>query len=303
VIKKAALVIAALVCAVSASADQLKPNPVTGKLDLVGSGGGTGNVILASTQTHTGAKTFNSYTVFGGSVTAQNHAFSIGGSTLVVTGGNVGIGTTPATKLEVSGGTITVHGGGVHISTSGMGLTFPDGTKRTTNKELIHLTHPHFVELTNVSFVTSSNTFSHGQATFSNSISSQTNWVAYSLTVPHDIDTSVNLVVKAFKFKLGGADTGTHRYVIAMEQVADSAGVSSTPANATNAVNLDFAGDASGASGDIETISNVTLTGWASSMTAGRKLVIWLSRDGDATEDASTVNSVSDALVLEYGRN
>src|ERR1041384_2394699 len=44
----------------------------------------TGDMILASTQTSTGAKTFNSYSVFSGSVSAVNGAFSTG----------LGIGTT-----------------------------------------------------------------------------------------------------------------------------------------------------------------------------------------------------------------
>jgi hypothetical protein len=65
--------------------------------------GGAGDVILASTQTHSGAKTFNSYTVFAGSVTAQNADFSIGGSTFVVAAGKVGIGTaSPAYDLEIA---------------------------------------------------------------------------------------------------------------------------------------------------------------------------------------------------------
>ena len=49
--------------------------------------------------------------VFTSTLTVQGNAFSVGGSTLVVAGGNVGIGTTgPAQKLHMSSGTLLIDG-------------------------------------------------------------------------------------------------------------------------------------------------------------------------------------------------
>lgn len=58
---------------------------------------GSGDVVLASTQTHTGAKTFNSYTVFGGSVTAN---LLIGISSNVVI---TSTGSTPSLNITGNG--------------------------------------------------------------------------------------------------------------------------------------------------------------------------------------------------------
>jgi hypothetical protein len=169
--------------------------------------------------------------------------------------------------------------------------------------DYIYLTHPHFIASTsNNTINTTSTTYKFGEAAFSNSASSQTNCAAYVTVVPEDIDTGINMSVARYKFTLGNADTGTHRYVIAYYLTADSANPSATLGGGTNGVNLDFGGDASGASGDIETITNVTLTSWATNMVAGRHMIIEVCRDGDAAQDASTVDSTSGALVIKFAR-
>jgi hypothetical protein len=169
--------------------------------------------------------------------------------------------------------------------------------------DYIYLTHPHFIASTsNNTINTTSTTYKFGEAAFSNSASSQTNCAAYSTVVPEDIDTAINMSVARFKFTLGNTDTGTHRYVVAYYLSADSANPPASLGVGTNGVNLDFAGDASGASGDIETITNVTLTNWATNMVAGRHLVVEVCRDGDAAQDASTVDSTSGALVIKFAR-
>lgn len=137
-----------------------------------------------------------------------------------------------------------------------------------------------------------------GQALFSNSAAATGNYAEYRTVVPEDVDTSVDLRAR-FKFRLSNTDTGKHRYVISMASVANS---SSSGGSLSNAVNYDFAGDASGASGDIEDAGWVTLTGWKSSLTAGQLFVIRVARSGDdATNDTSTVDSYSGPLVIEYG--
>lgn len=163
----------------------------------------------------------------------------------------------------------------------------------------ITLTHPHRGEGVGAVWQTNSVANANfGHVLFSATADQAANYVSYILTVPEDLDTSVDLKVSRWKFKLSGADTGTHRYVISMASVANSADFSATPGTA---INIDFAGDASGASGDVEGVANVTLTGWAAALTPGHVWIIRLARDGDATEDASTVASYSGPLVISYG--
>lgn len=136
-----------------------------------------------------------------------------------------------------------------------------------------------------------------GQALMSGSAATNANYIEYRITVPEDIDTSIDLKVERWKFRLSNTDTGAHTYNIGMASVADSATYDSPTLGQW--VALSFAGDASGASGDVETVSNVTLTSWKSNVTAGQLWVIRINRDG--ANDASTVAAYSGPLVLSYG--
>lgn len=136
-----------------------------------------------------------------------------------------------------------------------------------------------------------------GQALMSGTAATNANYIEYRITVPEDIDTSIDLKVERWKFRLSGADTGAHTYNIAMASVADSASYDSPTLGQW--VALSFAGDGSGASGDVETVSNVTLTSWKSNVTAGELWVIRVNRDGAG--DASTVAAYSGPLVISYG--
>lgn len=139
-----------------------------------------------------------------------------------------------------------------------------------------------------------------GQAKFANGAAASANYIEYRFIVPFDLDTAFDLKVESFKFILGGVDTGTHRYIISMQSVADSASYTGTPGNA---VNIDFiGGDPSGANNDVNTISNipVTLTSWRSNLTRGQLWVIRLARDGNNAADNSTVDSYSGPLVISY---
>jgi len=131
---------------------------------------------------------------------------------------------------------------------------------------------------------------------FSNSADETANYVEWQIEVPDDVDTSTEMRAKVI-FKLTGADTGTHRYVLSMASVADSAAYAGTVGTA---INLDFAGDGSGASGDVEKVGFTSLSGWAAGVTVGNHWVIRLARDGNASQDASTVDSMLSQLVIEY---
>ncbi len=164
-------------------------------------------------------------------------------------------------------------------------------------KSYLYLIHPHLADGTGATIGTTATAIDYGHATFSNSADEAANYAEYRLQVPTDIDTAVELRAK-LKFRLNAGDTGTHRYTLNTVTQADSAAAAGTPGTP---INLDFAGDASGASGDVESVGYTTLTGWAATMTADRLLVIRLARDGNASQDASTQDSTELGLVLEYG--
>ena len=181
------------------------------------------------------------------------------------------------------------------VQTTGAG-----GNNTLKFKDYIILPSPNSCDGTGAVIYTNDNTKAYfGQAAFSGSAAASGNYVEYRIWVPRDIDTSVDLKVEDFKFRLGAADTAGHSYVISMASVADSA--SSDSPTLAQSVTLTFAGDASGASGDVETISGVTLTNWKSNLTAGQFWVIRLARNGDT--DASTQISYSGPLVLSFGRS
>lgn len=129
---------------------------------------------------------------------------------------------------------------------------------------------------------------------FSGSAATNANTCRFALVVPPDIDTTVDLTV-TIKVELGGADTADHIYHVGMASVADSAAASAT---AANFVAFTLTGDASGASGDIETVTG-TLTAWKSNVTAGQFWIIELRRDG--ANDASTQASYLREMVISYG--
>jgi hypothetical protein len=138
----------------------------------------------------------------------------------------------------------------------------------------------------------------YGQVTFANDEDEATNYCEYRLVVPPDLDTSVDLTA-VFHFRLGGADTADHDYVISHDTVAASADYTGT---VTNAVNLSYDADTNGADGDHEQTTETTLTNWKSNLTAGNLWVIRVARDGDdGTNDESEVDSYSGPLIIKYG--
>ncbi len=140
--------------------------------------------------------------------------------------------------------------------------------------------------------------FNFGLPKFADDVDEATNWIDIHLQVPPDLDTAVDLTA-TLTFYLGGADTADHDYVLSMCNPAASAAAACTP---SNAVNLAYTADGSGADGDVEQTAETTLTDWKSNLTAGRFLRLRLARDGDdGTNDASTVDSYPLVLTIKYG--
>lgn len=160
----------------------------------------------------------------------------------------------------------------------------------------IYLTHPHQVDGTGATLGSTTTALDFGHATFSHSADQAANYVQYRFEGPPDLNASYPLYAR-LKFRLNAGDTGTHRYVLSCSSVANSAAAAGSVGTA---INLDFAGDASGASGDVESVGWTALTGWAAALTPGQLWVIQLARDGDAAEDASTQTSTEVGLVLSY---
>lgn len=189
------------------------------------------------------------------------------------------------------------------ITPYGSKVIVPDKVSKWTplNRQYgyIELTRPHRADGTGATIGSTATALDYGHGTFSATADQAGNYVEYRLVVPEDFDSSVELQAY-FKFKLNGNDTGKHRYVLSTVAQADSSSASGTP---TTAINLDFTGDASGATDDIESIDFTTLTGWAATLTAKRLWVIRLARDGDdGTNDTSTTSSTEMSLVIKYGK-
>ncbi len=160
----------------------------------------------------------------------------------------------------------------------------------------IQLVHPHRSDQAGAVMSTSDPSLAYyGHALFSGSAATNVNWIEYRCVVPEDIDTAVDLKAR-WKVRLAAADTAASTYTIGMASVADSASHDSPTLG--QYVTLSVGADASGASGDVETVSAVTLTSWKSNVTAGQLWVIRVARDGS---DTSTQAHYDAGLVLQYG--
>jgi len=241
-----------------------------------------------------GGTNWNTLATSGGTIGSIPGSISLNGTNV----SNPNLTNSATVTYALSGSDIAATANTATVTESLQNKTIDSANNILKMRGYLMLASPFICDGAGASIVTNNNTLAYfGQALFANAGAASTNWVEYRITVPEDIDTSVDLKLERFKFRLGGADTGAHSYELTQAAVADSASYDSP--SLSQSVTLSFAGDASGASGDVETISNVTLTNWAGNVTAGRLWVIRLARNGDS--DASTVNSYSGPLVISYG--
>lgn len=214
--------------------------------------------------------------------------------------------------LDIGAGIPKTDANGViSLATAGTDYTTPSSTESFTNKTLDAsatgnvLKQKKYLTFGAVDTVDGTGTVIQTtaseqrlRANFSHEVDEASNWGLWNaVSVPEDLDTTVDLKIERFKFISGGADTGTQRYIISMYSAGDSVVDYSTT---INAVNLDFAGDPSGEAGDYQTISNVTLTSWRTSLTPGNGWFIKVARDGDAAQDSSTQDSWLAGFVISY---
>jgi len=242
------------------------------------------------------------------------NSLTLGGNTVAVVGGNIGAATatTPAandntTKVattayvqqEISDyATDTVTLQNKSIATAGSGGN--NTLKFTDYKEFIY---PHRIDGTGTTIVTNDYTSGlSGLTTHAGTGGTNANYAFYRIgLVPFDLDTGVTMVLTNLALRVSGTDTGSASFSIGYFSPASSSAY--TPSDFTvlsGYVNFATGTLTSPVANDTFYVGNVTLTGWASGLTAGRPLIIGIARDGgDANNDSITI--LGGAIL--FGRN
>jgi hypothetical protein len=147
-------------------------------------------------------------------------------------------------------------------------------------------------------------TSGYNQGEFAGTVATNGNWCVYRVLIPASFDSSFDPVIETFVTRLTAADTASSTYHISMFQPAPSSSATLTSAtyaaNISNPIVLTVPGDAAGASGDVQYVSNTTLTGWGAALITGRVLEIVVARDG--ANDASTQVTTSFEILVKFKR-
>lgn len=132
-----------------------------------------------------------------------------------------------------------------------------------------------------------------GLATSSGSADTNGNYAIYRVgTVPYDLDTSVAMVLKGFAIRVSGTDTDAAQFTIGLWSPASSSAYSPTDFTSLGTfINFDSGTLTSPAANDIFYFSDVTLTGWAAAVTAGRPFIIGIARRNGSNDDSVTIVS------------
>lgn len=170
--------------------------------------------------------------------------------------------------------------------------------KFTDYKDFVY---PSRVDGTGCTIVTNSYTDNTwGLATYSGSADTNGNYAIFRVgTVPYDLDTSAAMTLKGLSFRVAGTDTDAAQFTIALYTPSSSgAGMPSDFTACSTFINFDSGSLTSPASGDVFFCSDVTLTGWAAALTAGRPYIISIARRNGSNDDAVSIVSGT----IEYGR-
>ncbi len=235
--------------------------------------------------------------------------------------------TAPATGATVTildGKTFTVNKTLTLDGTDGTTLTFQstgtvvnrDSTDTFTNKTLDSqatgnvlkfldyrdFVYPHRVDGVGATITTNDYTSAlSGLATYAGSGGTNANYAIFRVgTVPLDLDTGTTMNLRNLAFRVSGTDTNSASFSVGYYSAASSSAFSPSDFTAlAGYINATTGTLTSPVANDIFYFSDITLTGWASGLTAGRQLVIGIARNGtDANNDSITIVGGT----IEFGR-
>jgi hypothetical protein len=218
---------------------------------------------------------------------------------------------TAGDKVQVMGYALNADTMAVNISDTytTVGATLTDTTfdsqatgnvlKMIDYKDFVY---PHKVDGTGATIVTNDYTSAlSGLATYAGTGGTNANYAWYRIgTVPNDLDTATAMVLKALAIRVSGTDTASASFSICYFSPASSSAFSPSDFTAGSGYVTTTTGTlTSPAANDTFYLSDVTLTGWASGLTAGRPFIIGIARDGgDSNNDSITVLGAT----ISYGR-
>lgn len=162
--------------------------------------------------------------------------------------------------------------------------------------------YPHRVDGTGATIVTNDYTSAlSGLATYAGTGGTNANYAFFRIgTIPLDLDTGTTMKLRNLAVRVSGTDTGSASFSVGYFSPASSSAYSPSDFTALSGFVTATTGTlTSPAANDIFYLSDITLTGWASGVTAGRPFLIGIARDGsDANNDSITIVGGT----IEYGR-
>jgi hypothetical protein len=268
-----------------------------GGADVPVADGGTG----LSSGTSGGILGFTASGTLASSAALTANAVVIGGgagatptTTTTGTGVLTGIGNTvnAAGGFLTTDGTATLTGKTYDAAGTGNVLKFTD------YKDFIYPSRVDGTGCTIVTTPTTDNTW--GLATYNGTADTNGNYAIFRIgTVPPDLDTAAAMTLKGLSIRVAGTDTDAAEFTIALyAPTSSAAGLPTDFTGFSTFINFDSGSLTSPASGDAFFCSDVTLTGWAAALTAGRPFIIGIARRNGANDDAVSIT----AGTIEYGR-
>lgn len=259
---------------------------------------GSNYVDVANAQTITGAKTFSQGATAGGLIKLAEDTDN--GSSVVNLKSADALASDKTVTFSDATGTVVLEDNTATLT----GKTYDAGgtgnvLKFTDYKDFIY---PGRVDGSGATIVTNDYTSSvWGLASYAGSGDTNVNYAIYRIgTVPLDLDTSVAMTLKNLAVRVSGTDTDAANFSIALFSPASSSGQMPTDYNAMSThITFNTGTLTSPAANDIFYFADVTLTGWAAAVTAGRPWIIGIARAGtDSNDDVVTVVGGT----IEYGR-